>query len=457
MKPRQACALLLLCCLAGAAANAAAPVYLAADSAPSPLSVQPDRADWTYGPGQSAQVRIRIAREPYPAAGIPIRYRLGPDMREGREVAAMVPAAGLVLDVPAPAAPGFVRAIVDAELDGKKHRAVATLGFNPGAIVATQLDPEDFNSFWDRQKADLAAVAPDYVLTPAPALSNEQVEVSYLSFQNVGAWPGPSRFYGVLAVPRGAGPFPALLELPGAGVRMYKGARKMAEQGMITLQMGIHGVPLDLPLAVYEGLNRGALLDYNRFQLDDRERYYYRRVYLGAMRASDYLASHPKWNGKQLIASGGSQGGQLAIMTAAMDKRVTALVASYPAYSDVSGYLHGSTGGWPGLFRSGADGSVADQPVAPKLATTRYYDTVNFARRLRVPGLYSWGYNDQVTPPTSTFAAYNVIGAPKSLQIAPGQAHTASAAQQSSIEAWILRQAGLKPPEDAKPKSGGAL
>jgi len=44
--------------------------------------------------------------------------------------------------------------------------------------------------------------------------------------------------------------------------------------------------------------------------LDDRNRYYYRRVYLGCLRANDFLVSHPKWTRKNLIVTGGSQGGR---------------------------------------------------------------------------------------------------------------------------------------------------
>lgn len=44
-----------------------------------------------------------------------------------------------------------------------------------------------------------------------------------------------------------------------------------------------------------------------------------------------------------------------------------------------------------------------------KIETSKYYDVVNFARLIKVPGLYSWGYNDATCPPTSTYSAYNVI------------------------------------------------
>ena len=41
-----------------------------------------------------------------------------------------------------------------------------------------------------------------------------------------------------------------------------------------------------------------------------------------------------------------------------------------------------------GLFRPGPDGQPGDSPVPAKLATTAYYESVNFARRLKVPRLY---------------------------------------------------------------------
>lgn len=413
------------------------------DAAPAngPLTVTLDRADWTYQVGQGATVRIQLTANPYPAQGIPVRYRLGPDMLEGAEQTAVVPAQGLTLSIPPQRQPGFVRTIVEATIDGKPERASATAAFAPFDIRPVQVEPADFDAFWAGQRAQLAKVAPEWTLTPAPDLSTAAVEVAYLHYQNVGQGGRPTRIYGVLAVPRAAGKYPAVLHVPGAGVRAYKGAVALAAKGAITLQIGIHGIPVNLPDELYEQLRYGALESYNRYNLDDRDTYYYRRVYLGALRGLDYLVQHPKWNGRTLVTQGGSQGGQLAIVTAALDPRVTATVASYPAYSDVTGYLSGRAGGWPGLFRKDAAGKVGDQPTAPKVKTTGYYDTVNFARRLRAPVLFYAGYNDMVTPPTSTFAVYNVIAAPRQLVIEPEQVHLTSDAHRTRQDDWIVQQA----------------
>ena len=98
------------------------------------------------------------------------------------------------------------------------------------------------------------------------------------------------------------------------------------------------------------------------------------------------------------------------------------------------------------MFRPQADGQAADAPVTPKLLTSSYYDTLNFARRLKVPGHYAWGFNDNVTPPTSMQAVYNVITAPKQLLLAPEQRHSSSVEQAARVNAWLMQQAGISPP-----------
>jgi cephalosporin-C deacetylase len=228
-------------------------------------------------------------------------------------------------------------------------------------------------------------------------------------------------------MPRAAGKYPAVLSVPGAGVRPYRGLTELAARGLITFQIGIHGIPVIQPQEVYDSLAGGGLSGYPTFGLDSRERYYYRRVYLGTLRANDFLTSLPQWDGRNLGVTGGSQGGALSIVTAALDRRVTRLVAYYPALSDVTGYLKQRAGGWPHMFRA-AEGPNAHRSEA-KITTTQYYDVVNFARRVTVPGFYSWGFNDETCPPTSTYATYNVITAPKRLILAYDTGHRSTQEQ----------------------------
>jgi cephalosporin-C deacetylase-like acetyl esterase len=101
----------------------------------------------------------------------------------------------------------------------------------------------------------------------------------------------------------------------------------------------------------------------------------------------------------------------------------------------VTGYLHARAGGWPHMFRATEGPNL--HRVEAKTMTTRYYDVVNFARRVSVPGLYSWGFNDETCPPTSLYAAYNVITAPKRLVLAYDTGHRSTQEQVDHFYDWL--------------------
>ena len=63
---------------------------------------------------------------------------------------------------------------------------------------------------------------------------------------------------------------------------------------------------------------------------------------------------------------------------------------------------------------------------------------VNFARQLKVPGIYTMGFNDETCPPTSMYAAYNVITAPKELFVVPETGHWAFPEQGEKLNGWIV-------------------
>lgn len=401
------------------------------------VRVSTDHADWQYAPGQPVRFHIVAVQDGHPLTGVQVTYHIGPEMMPARiDKTAVLEGDGITVDGGTMQEPGFLRCIATVERNGKVYRGLATAAFQPEKIKPTQEDPADFDAFWSAGKAALANVPMDARLTPLPGYGNAGADCYQVNLQNVGL-NGTSRFYGVLCEPKAPGKYPALLSVPGAGVRPYRGMADVAALGVITLQVGIHGIPVTMEQSVYDSLGVGALANYNTIGLDDRDRYYYKRVYLGCVRANDYLTSHPKWDGANLVVTGGSQGGALSIVTAALDPRVKALAAYYPALADVTGYLHGRAGGWPHMFRA-ADGPRSHRS-ADKIATSRYYDVVNFARRVKVPGFYSWGFNDETCPPTSTYSAYNVIPGEKKLLLAVETGHNNVPEQVAVVQEWLYR------------------
>jgi len=406
------------------------------------IRVVPDRAGWTYGLGEPVQFRISVMWDGQPLPGARVKVQVGPESLPGREFTAEVPAGGLVVDGGTMSEPGFIRCLVTTEVAGRTYRGLATAGIAPEKIQPTQANPDDFDAFWAAGKAELAKVGLDPRVTLMPEACTDKVNVYHVSYRTLGLIPSSRpRVYGILCEPRAPGKYPALLFVPGAGVQSQPGLVDLAARGFITLQIGIHGIPMNLPQDAYDGIAQAGLTAYPFMFLDNRDQYYFRRVYLGCVRSNDFLVSRENWDGKNLFVTGRSQGGQLAIVTAALDPRVTGVAAVYPAYCDVTGYLHGRAGGWPHMFRQ--DYAVHRTPE--KISTTAYYDTVNFARRLKAPGLYLWGYNDEACPPTSMFAAYNVIGAPKRLVLALEMGHIRLPAEQANlIDNWFAEQAARR-------------
>jgi cephalosporin-C deacetylase-like acetyl esterase len=395
--------------------------------------VGPDHNDWTYKTGETAKFNVMVIRDGNPIADAVVSYKVGPEKMDPvkTEENVVLKKGTLTINGGTMRTPGFLRCEVVATVDGKEYRGLATAAFDPLSIQPTVDNPADFVQFWEKAKEENAKIPIDARMTLLPDRCTEKVNVYHVNLQNYR--PG-SRFYGILCVPKAEGKYPALLRVPGAGVRPYNGDASTAEKGIITFEVGIHGVPVNQELPLYQNLGAGALYRYFTFNLDDKDQYYYKRVYLGCVRSIDFLFSLPQFDGSNLAVTGGSQGGALSIITAGLDSRVKYLAAYYPALSDLTGYLKGRAGGWPHIFDKN---NAPVHNTKAKLETVGYYDVVNFARQLKVPGLYSWGFNDEVCPPTSMYAAYNVITAPKELHLALETGHWTYPEQRERVEAWL--------------------
>ena len=402
------------------------------------VRVAPDHRDWTYQPGENAKFTITVTADNEPLEGATITYKVGPEMLPAEEKTAVVQAGGFVIDGGSLQQPGFIRCIVTTEFGGKTYRGVATAGFAPEKIQPTQTEPADFDAFWAAGKEELAQIPLEPEVTLMPEACTPAVNVYHVSIRTIGSGGQyVSRVYGILCEPKAPGKYPAVLRVPGAGVRPYSGSKDLAARGVITLDIGIHGIPVNFPHFLYDQMRTGALNGYHLYNLDNKDLYYYRRVYLSCVRANDFLTSREMYDGQNLVVTGGSQGGQLTIVTTALDPRVKGLAPQFPAYCDVTGYLHGRAGGWPHMFRPNAKTGENFHATPAKIATTAYYDTVNFARRVKVPGHYTWGFNDETCPPTSMYAAYNQIKAPKQLMLALEANHPIIPEQTAAVARWI--------------------
>jgi cephalosporin-C deacetylase-like acetyl esterase len=402
------------------------------------IDVVPDHQDWRYEVGQTAQFKIMITREHTLLNNVTIDYEAGPEMYPEVKKQGVVLKDGTLTLKGKMTKPGFYRVDVKAMIDGKEYKGACAAAFSPELLQPTTVMPQDFSEYWQRAVSEARQVPLNPTKRLLPERCTNDVNVYEVSFQNM-KW--NYRTYGILCVPVKEGRYPALLRVPGAGVRPYGGDIYTASQGAITLEIGIHGISVTMEQKVYDDVFNGALMNYWNWGMDNRDDSYYKRVIIGCLRALDYIEQYTPWNGQQLAVSGSSQGGFLSLATAGLDKRVTCYAPVHAALCDHTASLKGVACGWPHYFYWNKGKGQERQ-----IETSRYYDGVNFARLIteQQKGWFSFGYNDDVVPPTTAWATYNIVKGPK--KISPYQAtwHFWHQEQWDEWENWLLRELGCK-------------
>jgi len=163
--------------------------------------------------------------------------------------------------------------------------------------------------------------------------------------------------------------------------------------------------------SAYAGLNHTP--GFMTAGISDPETYYYRRVFIDAVRALEAVRTSPFVDPDRIIVTGASQGGGIAIAAAGLAglagiellgcapdvpflchfQRALQITDEDP-YGEISRYLKG--------FRD---------HVEPALRTLGYFDGVNLGRLATAPALFSVALMDAICPPSTVFAAFNHYGA----------------------------------------------
>lgn len=397
------------------------------------VSVTPDHKDWNYKLNETANFEVNVRKSGTLLDNVQIDYEAGPVMYPDVKRSITLKDGTLHLKGTLNRQ-GFYRVKVVAHVNGKDYEGLCTAGFAPEKIQPYAKCPDDFDDFWKKalEEARRNELNPTMKLLPDRCTKDDNVyEVSFVNNRP------NSRIYAILSVPKAQGHYPALLRVPGAGVRPYPGDTYTASGKCIVLEIGIHGIPVTLDQTVYDRLLDGALNGYWDTNLEDPNKNYYKRVITGAVRSVDFIASLPEWDGKTLGVTGASQGGFLSIATATLDSRVTFFAAIHDAMCDYEAETKGIAGGWPHYFYN----QKAD---VKRIEGSRYYDGVNFAKRLRPSQVcwFSFGYNDEVVPPTSSYGLYNIVKAKKSLTVYPMTGHYWYQEQWDEWQNFLIHQLG---------------
>ncbi|MQA03938.1 MAG: prolyl oligopeptidase family serine peptidase [Streptosporangiales bacterium] len=283
--------------------------------------------------------------------------------------------------------------------------------------------PGDFDAFWSASLQSVRGHPIDVSWTPHDTglrlLDTFDVRFAGWDGQPVHGW---------LHVPAGAAvPLPVVVQYIG-----YGSGRGLAHQNTLWAQAGYAHFVMDTrgqgsagtPGDTGDPEPSGANAHHPGFMtrgILDRETYYYRRVFVDAVRAVDAVGEHPAVDVANVVVTGGSQGGGITLAVAALRNDVRAALPDVPflcdfrravelvdsdPYAEIRRYL-----------------KVHRDHVDRVFRTLAYFDGVNLAPAATAPALFSVGLMDEICPPSTVFAAYNAYGGPRDIEVYPYNEH----------------------------------
>lgn len=376
-----------------------------------------DKNPLEYKPGEEMTFSLQVLEDGKPVDGVNVKWTRTGDDGEKAEGEGVSSANAPILVKTSLKVPGFVYILavaVDENGAALKREPepqyCKNVEFYGGAGVLLDKiqgapEPADFDAFWEKQKARLAEVPMDVELVPCDS-GDAGVLCWDVKVKCVG-----KPVSGYLCIPKDAAEksLPARVSYIGYG---FSSAYKPVGEGKnaIAFNINAHGYLNSQPQEYYDELSRTTLRSYG-FHDDenkDPETAYFNGMILRVIRSLQFVKSRPEWNGKDIIVTGGSQGGFQCISAAGLDPDVTECRANVAWCLDLSGatVFHRLNGWRPNWQES-----------------LGYYDPCNHAKRFHGKMFLSAGLGDYVCPPSGQMVLYNNLTCEKELIFNQGCTH----------------------------------
>ena len=281
--------------------------------------------------------------------------------------------------------------------------------------------PNDFDAFWSRALDEVKTTRPNIELRPA-SFQLRGFECSDLFFSSV----RNGRIHAKLIKPAGRKNLPIALHFHGYTGRAsdWIDYVSFAAIGFCVLAMDCRGQG---GLSTDGGGTSGNTLRGHIIRgLDDgADNLLFRHIFLDTVQLTTVAMGLDYTDETKICAYGASQGGALTLACAALSPQVSLLASVYPFLCDYRRV-------WELNLQSEAYKELKDyfrmfDPLHERESeifnTLGYIDVVNLASRIKGETMFAISLDDDVCPPSTSFAAYNHITAKKELYIYPDYAH----------------------------------
>ena len=282
--------------------------------------------------------------------------------------------------------------------------------------------PEDFDEFWDKSIAEMKAVDPKMELIPSK-FKVPFAECFDLYFTGVGG----SRVHAKYIRPRTSkAPHPAVLQFHGYSSESGDWNDKLnyAALGYSVAALdcrGQGGESQDLGITT-GNTYRGQII---RGLHDSPDKLLFRSIFLDTAQLAGIVMNMPEVDETRIGAMGGSQGGALTLACASLEPRINRLAPRFPFLCDYKRVweMDLAKDAFEELrtyFRQFDPRHLRENEIFTKLG---YIDVQFLTKRIKGNVLMAVGLMDNICPPSTQFAAFNKITAPKETVIYPDFGH----------------------------------
>lgn len=299
--------------------------------------------------------------------------------------------------------------------------------------------PHDFDAYWDKALAEMAALDPKPLLEKAP-FEHPFLDSFHLTFTGTGG----ARIYAKYMRPKVMqGSLPAILCFHG-----YSGASECWTSLAAWAGAGFCVAAIDVRGQGGRSEDVGGVVG-NTLQgqiirgLDDKDphKLLFRHIFLDTALLARVVSSFPEVDASRLAARGGSQGGGLTMACAALAD-IKAAAPVYPFLSDYQRVweMDMAEDAYVELkqhFRRFDPTHSREEEIFTKLG---YIDIQHLAPRIQGKVHMFTGLMDKICPPSTQFACYNKITSPKKVTFYPDFGHEHLPEMDDTVLQWFVKE-----------------
>ena len=283
--------------------------------------------------------------------------------------------------------------------------------------------PADFDDYWSRALAELEATDARVELEPH-TLDAPFAECFHLWFTGVGG----ARVHAQYLRPKNSRePHPAVLLFHGysGNAGDWTDKLKWVGRGYSVAALdcrGQGGLSEDVG-GTWGPTLRGHII--RGLSDPNPDKMYFRNVFLDTAQMARIVMGFPEVDASRVGATGGSQGGGLTLACASLTPALKCAVPVFPFLCDYQRVweMDLAKGAYEELatyFRHFDPHHAREQEIFTRLG---YIDNQHLVSRIRAETLMLVGLMDAICPPSTQFAAYNRITAPKEMILYPDFGH----------------------------------